>query len=126
MQYQVFEKGFAVLTATFPSMNFNARLYWEMLKDLDGKYFIPAVEGFIKNTAEIFPGTNIIAKLRKAVDDLKEQTIRDNTLKIEQEDKFKRMERMKKEGSPMPEDCREQFEKLGIKLKRPQKTGATI
>ena len=116
MTNESFEKGFAALVATFPSMNFNAKLYWEMLHDLDGECFLRAVWDFIKQTKEVFPGTNIIALLRDRAVGLRVSLYHDKQLRIEQETEQKRIERWKKESAPMPEDCRVALAKLGVRL----------
>ncbi len=112
MTNQAFEKGFAALIATFPNMNFNARLFWEMLNDLDGQFFLMAIWDVIKNTKELYPGTNIIATIRLKTGELQSEVIRNKTLKIEAETEKERVERWRKEAVPMPEDCRLALEKL--------------
>jgi hypothetical protein len=39
MTNQAFESGFTKLVKIFPNMNFDVRLFWEMLSDLDAQYF---------------------------------------------------------------------------------------
>ena len=116
MTNQAFEKGFVVLTATFPSMNLNARIFWEMLNDLDGQFFLMAVWELIKNTKEIYPGTNIIAMLRARAEELRIEALKNSTLKIEAETEKERIDCWRKEASPMPEGCKAVLEKLGIKI----------
>jgi hypothetical protein len=116
MTNKAFEQGFAALTATFPSMNLNARLYWEMLQDLDGQFFLMSIWDFIKNTKEIYPGTNIIANLREKAIYFQTEALKNKTLKLTAETERQRIERWRKEASPMPEDCRIALDKLGINL----------
>lgn len=116
MTNEAFKKGFAALTATFPSMNFNARLFWEMLSDLDGQFFLMSVWELIKNTQELYPGTNIIAILRSRSEELEKEAFQNNTLKIEAETEKERIDRWQKEATPMPEECRLALKKLGIEL----------
>ena len=54
-----------MLAAAFPGITFNAKVYDEMLGDLDDKYFLKAVYEFIQTTKEVYPGTNPIAILRE-------------------------------------------------------------
>ena len=64
MNYQNFEKGIILLTASFPGLNFNPKVFWEMLKDLEDKNFLTGITTLIKDTPEIYPGTNVIALIR--------------------------------------------------------------
>lgn len=112
MTSESFKRGFAALTATFPSMNFNGQLFWETLNDLDGECFLKAVWNLIKNTKELYPGTNVIAIIRERA---KEMTI-DNRLLLEAETEKERIERWGREAVPMPEECKKELEKLGITL----------
>ena len=116
MTSQAFEKGFEALIATFPGMNFNVKLFWEMLQDLDGQFFLMAIWKVIKDTKEIYPGTNIIAIIRCQAQTLKDEYTQNNTLKLETENEKERIERWKKEAVPMPEDCKEAFRNLGLKI----------
>ncbi len=117
MTNQSFEQGFSALLKVFPSMNFDAKLFWTMLSDLDGQYFLMAVWEFIKNTKDIFPGTNIIATIREKAIDLQNEALKNNTLKLEAETEKERIDRWQKEAVPMPEDCRKALEKLGCRIK---------
>lgn len=65
MNTQVFEKGMALLMGTFPRIEFNSKLYWEMLKDLKDQVFEEAVLRVIQTTAEIYPNSNLIAIIRR-------------------------------------------------------------
>lgn len=65
MQVETLNKAIVLLSATFPSMSFNAKIYDEMLSDIPDDFFLKAVYDFIKTTKEIFPGTNPIAILRE-------------------------------------------------------------
>lgn len=114
MTNEAFNKGFEALTATFPSMNLNARLYWTMLSDLDGQFFLMAVYEFIKNTKEVYPGTNMIAIIRERAEALKTQAQAEKVLKITAETEKQRIERWQKNAAPMPEECRRALEKMGV------------
>lgn len=115
MTNEAFNKGFSALSVTFPGMNFDVKLFWEMLSDLDGQYFLMAVMDIIKTTKEFYPGTNIIATIRIRADELKIEYFQNNSLKIEAETEKERIDRWQKEATPMPEECRIALEKLGIK-----------
>lgn len=112
MTNEAFKRGFAALTATFPNMNFNGQIFWAMLNDLDGECFLMAVWDLIKNTKELYPGTNIVAILRSKAIEIKA----DSSIKIAAETEKERVERWKREATPMPEDCRKALDKLGIKI----------
>jgi hypothetical protein len=116
MTNDAFKRGFAALTAAFPGMNFNARLYWELLSDLDGQFFLAAVWEFIKTHKEIFPGTNPIAILRERAVALLTEARQNTSIKIEAETEKERVERWRKEASPMPEECKQALSKLGAKF----------
>ena len=116
MTNQAFEQGFSVLLKVFPNMNFDARLFWDMLSDLDGQYFLMSVWEFIKTTKEIYPGSNIIAILRSRAEGLEAEAKINSTLRLEAETERERIERWQKEASPMPEDCRIALEKLGARF----------
>ncbi len=116
MTSDAFNRGFEALAAAFPSMNFNAKLFWAMLNDLDGEMFLKAVWDFIKNTTEVFPGTNVIAIIRKNAEELKTEVNKDKVLRLEAETEQQRVDRWRREAVPMPEDCRLALQKLGIKL----------
>lgn len=77
-----------------------------------------AVLDIIKTTKELFPGSNIIAIIRDKAISLQTEAMRDSTLKLEAETEKERIERWRKEASPMPEDCQIALEKLGIKIGR--------
>jgi len=116
MTNEAFKQGFSALTATFPQMNFNGQLFWAMLNDLDGQFFLMSVWELIKNTKEIYPGTNIVAIIRSRANELKIETQKDSTLKLEAETEKERIERWRKESSPMPEECKAVLEKLGARI----------
>jgi len=97
-------------------MNFDMRIFWDLLNDIDGQYFLMAVYEFIKTTKEIYPGTNIIAIIRDNAITLQEKVRQENTLKIETETEKERIDRWQKEAVPMPEDCKQALSKLGIKI----------
>lgn len=116
MTSQSFEQGFSALLKVFPGLNLDAKLFWSMLQDLDGQFFLMSVWEFIKNTKEVYPGTNIIAIIRAKAEELQTEARKNNILKIEAETEIERIDRWQKEAVPMPEDCRLALEKLGIIL----------
>lgn len=117
MTTEAFNKGFTALSTILPGLNLDAKLFWEMLNDLDGQFFLMAVWEFIKKTKDIFPGTNIIATIRSQAEELQMKDRANNTLKLETETEKERIDRWQKEAVPMPEDCRKALSKLGINLK---------
>jgi hypothetical protein len=116
MTNEAFNRGFEALAAAFPGMNFNAKLYWAMLNDLDGEFFLKAVWEFIKTTKEVFPGTNVIAIIHARATELRTDANQNKVLKLEAETEQQRIDRWSKEAAPMPEECREALKKLGIKF----------
>jgi|SRR3990167_264652 len=115
MTTQAFNQGLAVLSKVFPKLEIDARFFWDMLNDLDGQYFLMAVMVFIRNTPELYPGTNLIAIIRKKTEELRLGTLKDNSLKLEAETEKERIERWQNEAVPMPQDCVEALTRLGIK-----------
>lgn len=87
-----------------------------MLKDTNDKFFIPAVHEFIANHKEVMPGTNIIAHLREIMRQMEEHERIMNTLKIGAETFTQKMGRWRKEQSPMPQECKDALNRLGIKI----------
>jgi hypothetical protein len=114
MTNQSFNKGFSALSVAFPAMSFDAKIFWEMVNDLDGEFFLKAVWEFIKNTQDVFPGTNIIATIRNRTEELQNEAIKNNVLKLEAETEKERIERWAKEAVPMPDECKKELEKLGL------------
>jgi len=92
-------------------------LFWAALSDLDGEYFLKAVMSVIKNTQELYPGSNMIAIVRSLAIAMQKKHREDNTLKIEEETEKERIDRWQREASPMPEDCRKALGKLGCRIK---------
>lgn len=86
------------------------------LKDLDGKYFLNAVYDFIKTTAQVYPGTNIIALIREKAEQQAERDRADKAFKLTAESDAERMERWKREAAPMPDEARKELDKLGIRI----------
>jgi hypothetical protein len=116
MTSESFQQGYLALTAAFPGLQFNSTLLWRTLSDLDGEYFLMAVIDVIKTTKELYPGSNIIAILRARTEELKTETLQNNTLRLESETEKERIERWQKEAAPMPEDCKKALEQLGVKF----------
>ncbi len=61
-----FKKGMAVLTATFPNVELNLRIFWDLLADLEDDIFEKAILKIVRTQTQIFPGTNIVAMIRLA------------------------------------------------------------
>jgi hypothetical protein len=116
MTSESFQKGYLALAASFPGLQFNSDLFWATLSDLDGGYFLKAVMSIIKNTKELYPGSNMIAIVRGLTLEIQKQDIAHSTLKIEAETEKERIDRWRRESTPMPEDCRLALVKLGIKI----------
>lgn len=70
----------------------------------------------IKNTKELYPGSNMIAIVRSLAINMQKKYQEDNILKIETETEKERIDRWQREASPMPEDCRIALSKLGVKI----------
>jgi hypothetical protein len=75
-----------------------------------------AIMDIVKNTKDIYPGTNIIATIRGKAIDLQNEALKNNTLKLEAETEKERIDRWQKESSPMPLECKIALSKLGIKV----------
>lgn len=67
MNKETFGKGMAILREAFNKMEFNTRLYWEMLKDLQDHDFEAAVMKLVRSLKEAYPGTNLIALIRHEI-----------------------------------------------------------
>jgi post-segregation antitoxin (ccd killing protein) len=74
-----------------------------------------AVLEIIKTTKELYPGSNIIAILREKAEDIAIDARSKRTLALESETEKQRIDRWKAEAVPMPESCRIELEKLGLK-----------
>ena len=67
MEDKTFSEGIAFLSAVFPSLQFNSaklKVWRNLLDDLDDAEFLGAVRHVCMETPEIYPGTNLIAKIR--------------------------------------------------------------
>jgi len=64
MQKEIFKQGLAVLCATFTDRKFNAKVYWELLNDIDDKQFLLAIKDVCSTITDVYPGTNLIAVIR--------------------------------------------------------------
>ena len=104
------------MAASFPGLQFNSDLFWATLNDLDGEYFLKAVISVIKNTKELYPGSNMIAIIRDLALRLQTEDRINKSLKIEAETEKERIDRWKRESAPMPEDCKKALGKIGIKF----------
>lgn len=104
------------MSKAFPGLNLDPKLYWEILNDLDGEYYLKAVMITIRDTKELYPGSNLIAIIRSLAVDMQGEYRVNNSLKIEAETEKERIDRWQKESVPMPEECREALFKMGIKV----------
>lgn len=104
------------MAAAFPGLQFNSDLFFAALNDLDGGYFLRAVMITIRDTKELYPGSNLIAIVRDLALDMQRADKASNTLKLEAETEAERIDRWKRESVPMPEECREVLSKLGVKF----------
>lgn len=66
MKKETLQKGMILLTATFPDKHMEASIFWELLHDLDDMQFLLAIKDICSSTEDIYPGTNIVAKIRKS------------------------------------------------------------
>jgi hypothetical protein len=64
MTEKQFKKGMAVLQATFPSVELNLRIFWDLLCDLEDEIFEKAILKIVRTQTQIYPGTNIVALIR--------------------------------------------------------------
>jgi len=115
MTTQAFNQGIAVLNKVFPKVGIEARFFWDVLNDLDGGFFLMATKEIVKTIPELYPGTNMIAIIRRKVEELQVKAQKNFTLKLETETEKERIERWQKEAVPMPAECAESLAKLGIK-----------
>lgn len=67
MERETLKQGLAVLSLTFPNREFNAKVYWELMKDLDCEDFLRGVKDVCLTTKELFPDTNIVAMIREKI-----------------------------------------------------------
>lgn len=70
----------------------------------------------VKETTEIYPGTNVIAMLRFYAEGFRLDALKAGALKLSAESEKQRIERWQKESVSMPDDCRKALVKLGIRL----------
>ena len=115
MKQEEFQKGMVLLSEAFPKLEFSTKLYWAMLNDLEGVYFLMAIRDFILGTKEIYPTSNPIAILRESVLMIQHQEESKKRLRLQRETEVERLNRWKKEAVPMPEESKELLTKFGIK-----------
>ena len=65
MKMQTFEKGIALLSASFPDKQFDSRALWVLLRDLTDEKFLQSIEIICRSKVDIYPGTNITALIRE-------------------------------------------------------------
>jgi hypothetical protein len=76
MDKTLFVKGMAVLSGVFPGLAIQPDLFYGLMGDLNGHFFVKAVERVCKEVTEIYPGTNIVAVIRKAHDEISLEDMR--------------------------------------------------
>lgn len=118
MTNESFQKGYLILVAAFPGLQFNSDLFFAALSDLDGGYFLQAVMITVRDTKELYPGSNLIAIVRSLALDIQKAEKANNILKLEAETESDRIDRWKKESAPMPAECREALARLGVKYEK--------
>ena len=70
MKPETLSKGLLLLTAAFPGFDFNAEIYWVILKDLKDEDFELAILDVIRTQKEIYPGTGLIAILYEKTNEI--------------------------------------------------------
>jgi hypothetical protein len=60
-----FLKSMAIIKEAFPKLEFNARLWYEVLKDLNGECLVLASMEICKTIEELYPTSNLLAMLRQ-------------------------------------------------------------
>lgn len=60
-----FLKAMSIIKESFPKVEFNARLWYEVLKDLNGECLELAAMEICKTIEELYPGSNLLAILRQ-------------------------------------------------------------
>jgi|SRR3990167_6959506 len=114
MTNQVFTQGIALLNRIFPKLGIEAKLYWELLNDLDGQLFLMAIQKIIKTIPELYRGTNIIAMIRLRAEEMRVEIFKNTSLRITAETEKERIERWEKEAVPMPQECKDKLEGWGL------------
>ena len=99
MTSEVFQKGMALISEAFPRLEFNAKLYWKILSDLEDEDFEMAVLTVVRTVRELYPTSNLIAILRGGA---AESSRRRLTNAREEDGKLQKM-RLEECADPPPE-----------------------
>ena len=70
MDNDTFEKGMALIIATYPNLNMSEktiRVWRKLLDDIPGKDFESAIIVICQTVREIYPGTNMVALIRESI-----------------------------------------------------------
>lgn len=97
----------AILSETFPKLEFSTKLYWKLLGDLKDQDFEQAIVSVIQELEELYPTSNLIAILRHRARDLAIQRLgklASDTRKLTDET-----------SAPPPPEWKEVKKKLGIR-----------
>ena len=105
-------RGIVLFSEAFPKTEFNPKLWWPLISELDGEAFCFSVQEFIKSTNELYPGSNPVAALIEKHDELVNQRRNMKQKRLTAETELERMERWKKESSPPPAKWREMMARL--------------
>ena len=65
MDNDVFRQGMGAILSAYPNQTFDLTVYWKFLKDLSNNEFSKAINDIITTQQEVYPGTNVIALIRK-------------------------------------------------------------
>jgi len=114
MQQGEFQRAVALFSEAFPKLEFNPKLWWPVVADLDGECFIFSVGEVVKTVKEFYPGSNPLAVLIEKHDELVSERRKFQQKKLAKETDLERMDRWKSEAVPMPAECREYLQKKGL------------
>jgi hypothetical protein len=70
MNKDIFKKGISLITSVFNNIHIEAKIYYELLKDLTDEQFEFAIHSIINNVTELYPNSNLVALIRKQVNEL--------------------------------------------------------
>jgi hypothetical protein len=65
LKQSTFDKGMIIFISAFPTINVVNEVYWEMMKDLEDDFFIPAITFLVKNTSDKYPINAPIGMIRE-------------------------------------------------------------
>lgn len=67
MTEESFIQGMTVLREAFPKRTFNAKVFYQCVKDLSDEQFLGAVTKIVNTTTKLYPDDNVIAMIREKV-----------------------------------------------------------